>query len=678
MPSRIGRLMRALEDAMKRPSLLAVVLLVVVACGGPEPAPPFEPGPDADADGHTAPTAATGAANRATGAALPLADEADFENARRGLLARDEALVIAGPDGGGLWDLPAYAFLDGDVPASVNPSLWRQARLNNIHGLFEVTKGVYQVRGYDLANMTLIEGETGWIVVDPLTSAETAAAAFDLANRTLGERPISAIIFTHSHGDHFGGVGGVISAEEVEERGVPIVAPARFLEEATSENVLAGVAMSRRASFMYGRRLARSPRGHVDSGLGKSPALGTIGILPPTEIVDRTPQEMVLDGVRFVFQYTPESEAPAELTFYLPDRKAFCGAEIVSHTMHNLYTLRGAKVRDALRWSGYVDEAMTLFPDVEVMFASHHWPMWGNESILDYLGKQRDTYKYIHDQTLRLANQGRRPAEIAEVLELPPELAVSLPNRGYYGTVRHNSRAVYQWYFGWYDANPAHLNPHPPVEEAKRYVEYMGGADAVLEKAQASFDSGDYRWVATVLDHVVFADPDNAEARGLLARAYDQLGYQAESAPWRDVYLSAAYELRHGGPDQPLSLAAATDLLRHTPMERFLESMAARLNGPDAEGKQMKLNFIFPDVGETHVLTLENSVLHHRRGEPDPEASVTVRVTKELLVRLVAGQAGVRELVFGDEMDIDGSRLDLLEFFGLLDAPDPSFGIVTP
>ncbi len=663
---------------VERPIFFAIALVALTACERVEPVPRFEPGPDADAQGHTAPTAVTAAANAAAGAALPLGDSADFEDAERGLLARDEALVVTGPDGGRLWDRPAYDFLEGDPPASVHPSLWRQARLNNIHGLFEVTRGVYQVRGYDLANMTLIEGESGWIVVDPLTSSETAAAAFDLVKRSLGERPIVAIIFTHSHGDHFGGVGGVLSAEEAKRRGVRLVAPARFLEEATSENVLAGVAMSRRAAFMYGWRLALGPRGHVDSGLGKSPATGTIGILPPTDLVDRTPQEMLLDGVRFVFQYAPESEAPAELTFYLPDRKAFCGAEIVSHTMHNLYTLRGAKVRDALRWAGYVDEAIRLFSDVEVMFASHHWPMWGNERIVDYLEKQRDTYKYIHDQTLRLANQGLTPGEIAEALELPPELAASLPNRGYYGTVRHNARAVYQWYFGWYDANPAHLNPHPPVEQAKRYVAFMGGAEALFEKARASFEAGDYRWVATVLDHLVFAEPGHADARSLLARAYDQLGYQSESAPWRDVYLTAAYELRHGGPDRPFTLARAVQLLRHTPMERFLESMAARLNGPDAVGKRMKLNFVFPDAGESYVLTLENSVLHHRLAEPDPEASVTVRITKELLVRLMAGQAGLREVIFGDELDVDGSRLDLLAFFRLLDAPDASFAIVTP
>ncbi|MDJ0789436.1 MAG: alkyl sulfatase dimerization domain-containing protein [Myxococcota bacterium] len=660
----------------RRHRLWVLGLVFAVACGG-EPTPTVEVGPDADAQGHSAPTSATVAANAAVAEALPLEDPVDFEDAERGLLLRDENVEVAGPAGSASWNTAEYAFIDGQAPPSVNPSLWRQARLNNLHGLYEVVPGVYQVRGYDLSNLTLIEGQSGWIVVDPLTTAETAAAAMELAARHFGARKVSAVIFTHSHVDHFGGVSGVMPLAEGE---IPIVAPAGFVEEATSENVLAGIAMARRATYMYGRRLARSERGHVDSGLGKTPAYGTVGIRSPNRLVDRTPQEMTLDGVRFVFQYAPESEAPAELTFYLPDKQAFCGAEIVSHTMHNLYTLRGAKVRDALRWAGYVDEALRLFPEAEVMFASHHWPMWGNARIRDYLAKQRDTYKFIHDQTLRFANQGLTPKEIADRLELPSTLAPSFPNRGYYGTVRHNSRAVYQWYFGWYDANPAHLNPHPPAQEARRYVEYMGGAASVLERAQVSFDEGDYRWVATVLDHVVFADPGNAEARALLARTYDQLGYQAESGPWRDVYLSAAYELRHGGPDpgEALSLAIAAELLANTPMERFLEAVAARVKGEEADGKQMKLNFVFPDVGESYVLTLENAVLRHRAAEPDPDASVTVRITKDLMVRLMTGQAGIREVVMGDALDIEGSRLELLSFFGLLDAPDPTFAIVWP
>jgi alkyl sulfatase BDS1-like metallo-beta-lactamase superfamily hydrolase len=424
-------------------------------------------------------------ANDAVAASLPLADRGDFEAAARGLIERDPDLVIRADDGRVIWNMKAFDFVQGEAPPSVNPSLWRQAQLNNHYGLFEVADGIYQVRGYDLSNMSLIRGRTGWIVVDPLTSRETATAALAMARKHLGDDPIVAVILTHSHIDHFGGIRGVVSEEDIASGKIRVIAPHGFVEEATSANVLAGVAMGRRSSFMYGFDLERGPRGHVDSGLGKSPARGEFGVLPPTDVIDRTPQPMEIDGVRFVFQYAPESEAPAELTFYLPDHKAFCGAEVVSRNLHNLYTLRGAKVRDALKWSGYIGEAIDLFGDAEVLFASHHWPTWGNENIIDYLKKQRDTYKYIHDQTLRLANAGYTSQEIAEQLELPESLRTSFPNRGYYGTVRHNSKAVYQWYFGWYDGNPAHLDPLPPAAAATKYVEFMGGAAEVLKKAPA-------------------------------------------------------------------------------------------------------------------------------------------------------------------------------------------------
>jgi alkyl sulfatase BDS1-like metallo-beta-lactamase superfamily hydrolase len=628
-----------------------------------------------DATGALPASAATRAANAAF-EKLPLADPADLADAQRGRIAHEDDVVIG--ENGRIWDTTAFRFLTGDAPATVNPSLWRQAKLNDLHGLFEVTKGVYQVRGYDVSNMTIIEGASGRIVVDPLTAKETAAAAWQLVEKALGKKPVSAVIFTHSHLDHFGGIEGVISVDEIAKRKVPVVAPARFLEEATSENVLAGIAMRRRAEFMYGLRLPSGPRGHVDTGLGKAPAVGSIGMAAPTELVDKTPTELVLDGVHFVFQYVPESEAPAEMTFYLPEKKAFCSAEIVTHTMHNLYTLRGAKVRDALRWSGYIDEALVRFGDAEVMFASHNWPIWGNAHVTDYLAKQRDVYKYIHDQTLRLANQGATSREIAEQLELPSSLRSSFGNRGYYGTVRHNAKAVYQWYFGWYDGNPANLDPLPPAEAGAKYVEFMGGAAAVLEKAQASVDAGDYRWAATVLDHLVFAEPGNTAARELLARCYDQLGYRAESGPWRDEYLSGAFELRHGEPTDTGGLSGAAQLLRYTPLDRFFDAMAARLDGPKADREKLAVNFVFSDIGESHRLWIENAVLHHRRGDPDPKANVTVHMTKSMLLRLALGQAGVRDLVFSKEIDVDGSRTDLLRFFSLLDAPDPNFAIVRP
>lgn len=652
-------------------AVLLLALLVAACRSGEDPTAP-------DAEGRSAPTEHTIEANAAVADALPLDDQQDFEDARRGLLVSDPDVVIPGPDGTPVWNTRDFAFADGDAPPSVNPSLWRQAKLNGIHGLFEVTDGIYQVRGYDISNMTLIRGRTGWILVDPLTSVETATAALALARRHLGPLPLAAIIFTHSHIDHFAGVRAVLPDDPAQRAALRIIAPAHFVTEAVSENVLAGSAMGRRAMYMYGLPLSRGPRGKVDTGLGKAPARGTLSFAEPTELVDQTPQLIDIDGVRFIFQYVPDSEAPAELTFYLPDYRAWCGAEIVSRTMHNLYTLRGAKVRDALRWSGYIDEALQLFPDAEIVFASHQWPTWGRERVVAYLERQRDTYKYIHDQTLRLANAGAVPQEIAEQLELPSTLRPVFANRGYYGTVRHNAKAVYQGYFGWYDGNPAHLDPLPPVEAAKRYVAAMGGQEAVREHATRAFEAGDYRWAAMLLDHAVFADPDDDKARALLAQTYDQLGYQAESGPWRDVYLTAAHELRHGITERGADLTGAAELLQAVPPELFLTAMATRLKGPEADGREMRINFIFTDVDESFVLTLKNAVLHHHRAEPDPKASATVRLTRALLVRLSTGQAGLRELIFSDELSVEGSRLDLLSFLSLFDRPTLSFPIVTP
>ena len=664
----------ALSGRPATPVVLTLVAMLAAACSADREIPYSE---DADAAGATAPTADTAEANRRVLDQKPFNNEKDFERARRGLIASVPELRV-GPAERPVWDMTAYEFLEESEYDSVNPSLRRQARLNNIHGLFEVTDGVYQLRGFDLSNMTLIEGETGWIVVDPLTATETAAAAMAFADAELGERPIRAIIFTHSHADHFGGVLGITSAEEVREQGIRVIAPEGFLEEATSENVIAGVAMGRRAGYMYGRRLPRSPRGHVGSGLGKSPAFGTIAILEPTEIVDTTPQEMTIDGVPFVFQNAPHSEAPAELTFYLPEQKAWCGAEIVSRNMHNIYTLRGAKVRDALLWSGYIDEALQLFGDAEVYFGSHHWPVWGNGEVVEFLEQQRDLYKYIHDQTLRMANEGLTPKEIAEEIALPASLQQSFANMGYYGTLKHNAKAVYQAYFGWYDGNPANLDPLPPVAAGERYVEYMGGADEVLRKASASFDEGDYRWVAEVLNHLVMAEPANADARALLARTYDQLGYQAESGPWRDVYLSAAYELRHGPPEQGISLANAMDLLRHTPTQRFLDAMAVRLNGPKAADEKLTVNLVFTDLGETYVLVVENGVLHHYRRDADPEANATLSLTRDAYLGLASGAIGLTDLLTSDDITLEGSKLDLVRFFSLLERPEGTFDIVTP
>ncbi len=660
-----------------------IIVMLAAALAGceaePTPAPSASPANSApDAAGNTAATRFTEAANREVAAALPLADEQGFEDARRGLIASDPDLRVLTEGGREIWNMPAYGFVEGEAPASVNPSLWRQARLNNIHGLFQVTEGIYQLRGFDLANMTLIEGASGWIVVDPLTARETANRALAFAREHVGEKPVSAVIFTHSHVDHFGGVLGILSAEEAERRQVPIVAPEGFIVEATSENIIAGIAMARRSRFMSGPDLPRGSRGHVGSGLGKGPAYGTMGVLRPTDVITTTPEKRTIDGVEFVFQNAPGSEAPAELTFYLPELAAFCGTEVVSRTMHNLYTLRGARVRDALKWSGYIDEMIQLFGDAEVYFGSHHWPIWGNARITDFLEKQRDTYKFIHDQTVRLALHGHTPGEIAEALELPETLRPSFANRGYYGTVKHNARAVYQRYFGWYDANPAHLDPLPPVEAAGRYVELMGGAERVLEAAQTAYDEGEYRWAAQILNHLVFAAPENDEARQALARVYDQLGYQAESGPWRDVYLTGAWELRYGAPEQGFDQSMMFDLARQAPAKRFLDAMASRLDAGKVEGEEMKINMVFTDVEKSFVLELKNSVLRYRERPPDTDADATLKVTLDLYLRMSMGMAGLRETLFSDDLDVDGSRLALLRFMRSFDKPKGTFAIVTP
>jgi len=633
---------------------------------------------NADKDGFTAPTEITRQKNAAVSEKLALNDPEDFQQAQRGLIARSDDMRVTDTDGGLLWDMQQYSFIQGKAPASVNPSLWRQAKLNNIHGLFEVTPGIYQLRGFDLSNMTLIEGQNGWIVIDPLTTMETASKAIAFARKHLPSKPIAAIVYTHSHIDHYGGVLGVISAEDAAKAQIPVVAPRGFMAEATSENIIAGIAMGRRAEYQFGRNLPASERGYVDTGLGKRTPFGNFSILAPTDIVAHTPQEMTIDGVRFVFQYTPESEAPAEMTFYLPDFKTYCGAEIVSRNMHNVYTLRGAKVRDALKWSGYIDEAITLFGTAEIYFASHHWPIWGNEKILTFLEKQRDLYKYIHDQTMRLANMGYTPRELSEMLALPDSLDTYFSNRGYYGTLKHNSKAVYQGYLGWYDGNPANLDPLPPEASAKRYVAYMGGGEAILTKARKSFDKGEYRWVAEVLNHLVFAQPDNQEAKALLAMAYDQLGYQAESGVWRSAYLTAAYELRHGVAKKGLSLAKVYEILKRTPMSSIFDSMSVRLDGPGAAGKKMVINVVLTDRNESYVLTLKNAVLHHKAAGPAPDADVTLNISHDLFIRMLVGKAGIKETILSDDLAVTGSRMDLIRFLMLLGKPETNFNVVTP
>jgi len=644
----------------------------------------------ADTEGHSAPSSATISANKLIYDKLDFEDQSDRENALRGLIAKPDSLLVSANSGEPIWDMSSFDFIKGESPYSVNPSLWRQAKLNNIHGLFEVVPGIYQVRGFDLANMTLIEGDNSWIIVDPLTSAETSAKAYSFAMKHLTQKPISAILFTHSHIDHFGGVGGILSQlSDEEQSAIRIIAPKLFMEEATSENMIAGPAMSRRAMFMYGKRLQRSERGHIGSGLGKGPAFGTFEIAAPTELIGRTNTKLEIDGVPFVFQYTPESEAPAEFTFYLPKHKAFCGAELISRNLHNLYTLRGAKVRDALAWSGFIDEAKNLFSEADVYFASHHWPLWGKDKVSDFLEKQRDVYKYIHDQSVRLMNAGLTPNEIADQMELPQSLSQNFATRGYYGTVKHNSKAVYQRYLGWFTANPSQLNPLPEQESAERMLAMMGGSQNVIEEAHRLLSSAgetseasekEYQWIAQLLNTLVFAEPNNSEAKQLLANTYDQLAYQAESAPWRDFYLSGAFELRHGGPDEGINPSIMKNILLKTPVDILFDSMSVNLNGPKAEGIELDIEVNFSDLGLSYLLSLKNSVLHHRSLDKSEtrKVDVTLTLSQPLFIDILVGDASLQTTLFGDDLSITGSKLDLLNFLSLLDKQEGTFNIVTP
>ena len=607
---------------------------------------------------------------------LKLDDPQDFEDAKRGFIAKPTGKLLAA-DGSVLFDYDAYQFIKGQSPDTVNPSLWRHARLNAEIGLFKVTDGIYQLRGFDVANITLIEGKTGWIVVDAMTSRESAAAAMAFARQHLGNKPVTALVFSHSHIDHFGGALGVLTPQEVAERKVPVIAPAGFMEEATSENVMVGTAMGRRSIYQFGRDLERSAKGNVDTGLGKNVVYGTFGILPPTQLITKPTEELTLDGVHFVFHNVPGAEAPAELTFFIPEKKAYGGAENLAQTMHNLLPVRGAKVRDALRWSEYMDQALEQTAGTEVYFGQHNWPIWGNAHIQDFIKAHRDVYKYTHDQTVRLINAGYTRNEIADKIKLPKSLEDHFGARGYYGDLRHNVRAVYQFYLGAYDGNPANLNPLPPQEAAKHYLEILGGADKAVAAAQTAYDKGDYRWAAELLNHAVFGDPSSKAAKELLAKTYDQMGYMSEAATWRNSYLTAAAELRNGPPAKGVSRAGFVEMLMQTPVERFLEAMAAGLDGPTADGKNLKVNLVLSDIKESYVLWIENAVLHYKKAAPATDANATLTLTKSIFIKMMAGTAGVKDTLLSDDLKIDGSKIDLARFFGLIDKAPGTFAIVT-
>lgn len=609
---------------------------------------------------------------------FPFDDTQDFQDAGRGFIAKLEPGVVRAEDGRVVWDNDSYAFLTGEAPDSVNPSLWRQSSLAALQGLYEVTEGIYQVRGLDLSNITFVEGDEGVVVIDPLISAECAAAALALYREHRGDRPVTGVIFTHSHADHFGGVKGVTTQEDVDAGRVAVLAPEGLVHHAVAENVYAGTAMSRRAGYMYGAALERGPRGQVGAGLGQTTSTGTITLIVPTVDITTTGQVEVVDGLRIEFQMAPGTEAPAEMHFYFPKYRALCMAENATHNLHNLLTLRGALVRDPNVWSKYLTEAIGMFAErSDVAFASHHWPTWGTERIVEYLSTQRDLYAYLHDQTLRMLNQGLTGPEIAEQMVLPPALENAWHTHGYYGSVSHNVKAIYQRYMGWFDGNPSHLWQHPPVEQARRYVDFMGGADAVVTKARASFDDGDYRWVAEVLGHVVFAEPGHAAARELLADTYEQLGYGAENGTWRNFYLSGATELRDGAFGTPVSTSAADMIAQLTP-EMLFDALAIQVNGPRAWDEHLTIDVSFTDDGSRYRVQLARGVLTYRRTEAAAGADLTVTLPHHAQLVMLAGGAMGPEAMAAAGIELSGDASALARLVAVLDPGDPDFAIVTP
>jgi alkyl sulfatase BDS1-like metallo-beta-lactamase superfamily hydrolase len=649
--------------------LSALALALVLSSAHAEQADPTKPA-----------TEITRERNQAWLQRLPFGDRADFSDARRGLIEPFTG-VVESADGRPVWNRMAYNFLDGnDAPDSVNPSLWRIAQLNNIAGLFEVRERVYQIRGMDLSNMTIIEGDSGLIIIDPLISAETARAGLELYYKHRPRRQVLAVIYSHSHVDHFGGVRGVVDEADVKAGKVKVIAPEGFYEHAVSENVLAGPAMMRRAQYMYGALLPRGERGQVDSGLGKgTPTNATVTLIAPTELIAEPLETHVVDGVEIEFQLTPGTEAPAEMNMYFPQFKTLCMAENATHTQHNVLTLRGALVRDAKIWAHYLDEALVRYGDqAEVLFAQHHWPTWGGGKIRDYLADQRDMYAFLDSQTLRLINQGLNPTEIAAKLEsLPPRLANKWYSRDYYGSLSHNVRAVYQRYMGFYDGNPANLDPLPPQDAGQRYVAAMGGADAVLKTSRQAFADGDYRWAAQLLNHLVFAEPDNAAARELQADTLEQLGYQSENATWRNVYLSGAHELR-SGVAKLRTRNGAPDMVRALTPSMFFDYLAVRIDAMKAADEDLLINWRFSDLGENYALTLRNGVLTHRKNSRHVQADIDLSMSKALLDRIALKETGFVEQVTTGGIEIQGERVKLLKLLGGMDEPNSQFNLVTP
>jgi alkyl sulfatase BDS1-like metallo-beta-lactamase superfamily hydrolase len=605
----------------------------------------------------------------------------DFDNAQRGFIAQWPGGRVEDERGRMVYDISRYEFIvqGSPSPSTVNPSLWRQAQLNVIHGLFEVAPNVWQVRGYDISNITFIAGETGWVVIDPLTNENTARISLELANTHLGTRPVTAVIYTHSHADHFGGVLGVTTQADVDAGKCRVIAPEGFLHETVSENVIAGPAMARRSNYQFGPLLPASPTGHIDSGLGKSVPIGAPGLIAPTEDITYTGEELVVDGVRIIFQLTPETEAPAEMNFFFPDHGWLCMAENCTHTMHNLVPIRGAQVRDALSWSKYINESIELFgANTSLMFASHHWPRWGNADIVHFLTLQRDLYRWMHDQTMRLANHGYVASEIAEMLTLPEDFLEHSHTRGYYGDLVHNVKAVHQRYLSWYDANPANLHKLPPSDAGKKYVELAGGEAALLQKAREAFERGEYRWVAELLNHLVFANPENVEARHLQADTLEQLGYQAESSTFRNAYLMGAQELRQGPPSAAQSKIRAKGLLLAMTIQQVFDTLAIRLKTDEVAGVSLSLNWTFTDIEEKWLLGISHRTLFSTPGRHDPQAAASITTTRRTLLEVISQSTTFLEEIQAGNITIEGDATALITVLGNLDTFQINFAIVEP
>jgi len=630
------------------------------------------------------PKAATASVNQAQAeflAGMPASNRQDFIDAKRGFVGtiKDaEYMTLGGKRKS--WTLAPYTFLEGDeAPDTINPSLWRQAQLNMNHGLYEVVPTVYQVRGFDMANMTIVEGDTGIIIIDAMSTEESAIAAIELYREHRGDRPVVAVIITHSHADHFGGIKGVASMEDFASGRIPLIVPDQFMEHTVSENIYSGVAMRRRAMYQFGIMLEPGERGHVDNGLGKTFGMGAMGLAPPNDLIMATGDERMLDGVRMVFQLAPDTESPAQMHIYMPELKVLNMAENSVHTFHNLLPFRGAQVRNTLDWSYYLGEALQLWGgEATTLIGQHHWPTWGADNIVEFLKIQRDLYKHVHDQTLRLLNKGLTSIEIAEQLKLPKSIDESWFVRGYYGSLSHNVKAIYQLYLGWYDAVPAHLNPLTPVEQGRKMVEYMGGPDAVVAKAQIDFDKGEFRWVAQILNHVVFADACFKPARALLADTYEQLGYMAECATWRNAYLKGAQELRQGVPAMPNARPMDVGMMKALHTDQIFGMLGTRVDPQAAEGLHLVINLTFTDRKEEMVLNLENSTLTYMGGRLEVDAHLSLVLTRSTFDQVLAKKLAFPDAVASGDITFTGDITKFGQLFALFEEQNAAFAIVEP